>query len=58
MKKFLLSALAIASVGTGCAVLAQTVEDLQKAGRKDDAQKICDDLAALGGGAERYRPRL
>ena len=26
--------------------VAQTVEDLQKAGRKDDAQKICDDLLA------------
>ena len=28
MKKLLLSALAIASIGTGCAVLAQTVEGL------------------------------
>ena len=26
--------------------VAQTVEDLEKAGRKDDSQKICDDLLA------------
>ena len=44
MKKLLLSALAIASIGTGCAVLAQTVEglDLDAIRAQQDADGVSE----------------
>ena len=55
MKKFLLSALAIASIGTGCAVLAQTVEGLdldairaRSAKSEQDATALVTEVERLG----------
>ncbi|PVE80437.1 type-F conjugative transfer system pilin assembly protein TrbC, partial [Sphingomonas melonis] len=47
MKKFLLSALAIASIGTGCAVLAQTVEGLDLDAIRARSAKSEQDATAL-----------
>ena len=53
MKKFLLSALAIASVGTGCAVLAQTVEGLDLDAIRARSAKSEQDATALVNEVER-----
>lgn len=53
MKKFLLSALAIASIGTGCAVLAQTVEGLDLDAIRARSAKSEQDATALVNEVER-----
>lgn len=53
MKKFLLSALAIASIGTGCAVLAQTVEGLDLDAIRARSAKSEQDATALANEVER-----
>ena len=53
MKKFLLSALAIASIGTGCAVLAQTVEGLDLDAVRARSAKSEQDATALVNEVER-----
>lgn len=53
MKKLLLSALAIASIGTGCAVLAQTVEGLDLDAIRARSAKSEQDATALVNEVER-----
>ena len=53
MKKVLLSALAIASIGTGCAVLAQTVEGLDLDAIRARSAKSEQDATALVNEVER-----
>lgn len=53
MKKLLLSALAIASIGTGCAVLAQTVEGLDLDAIRARSAKSKQDATALVNEVER-----